>query len=301
MDLGRDAREAIDAYLEVCRCMRNLSESTVAAYHGDLNRFADWLGLRGIDILAVDRAIVHEYLVHCHESGLGAHSSARMLACLRGFYRQLCHEKLIEHNPVAAVHGPKARRALPKTLSEREVELLLESPPDDSPMGLRDRAMLEVLYACGLRVSELIGLGMHNINLQQGVIRIAGKGGRERLVPMGETAIKWVKRYLAQGRAALAGKAHLSDAVFLSRRGSPMTRQAFWHNIKKYARIAGIPRPLSPHVVRHAFATHMVNHGADLRVVQMLLGHSSLNTTQIYTHVAEVRLKEVHRKYHLRG
>jgi integrase/recombinase XerD len=222
------------------------------------------------------------------------------MSCARGFYRFLLREGRITVDPTLDVDSPKLGRPLPKSLSEREVEKLLEAPDLEDPLEYRDRTMLELLYACGLRVSELIGLQMVQVSLNQGVVRVFGKGSKERLVPMGEEALDWLQRYLAGPRMELL-KGIPCDAVFPSRRGSQMTRQAFWYRIKIYARRAEINKALSPHTLRHAFATHLLNHGADLRVVQMLLGHSDLTTTQIYTHVAKQRMQELHAQHHPRG
>jgi integrase/recombinase XerD len=223
-----------------------------------------------------------------------------MLTSIRRFYRWLVRENVIRDDPSARIDMPKLGRPLPKVLSEVQVEDLLAAPDVEDPLGLRDRAMLELLYATGLRVSELVGLKLHQMNLRQGVVQVTGKGGRERLVPMGEEAQSWMERYLRIARPELLGRRQ-ADAVFPSRRGSAMTRQNFWHGLKRHARQAGIAVELSPHTLRHAFATHLLNHGADLRVVQMLLGHSDLSTTQIYTHVAKARLKSLHEQHHPRG
>ncbi|MGH9576427.1 MAG: site-specific tyrosine recombinase XerD, partial [Terriglobales bacterium] len=229
-----------------------------------------------------------------------ARTLARRLSSLRQLYGYLVREGLIKEDPCATIEGPRVGRVLPRTLSEAEVELLLQGPNIESPAGLRDRSMLELLYATGLRVTELVRLERAQINLRQGVVRVTGKGGKDRLVPIGEEGVGWLQRYLDEGRGTLLKRA-LSDFLFVTARGGPMTRQAFWYLIKRYARQAGIYKPLSPHTLRHAFATHLVNHGADLRVVQLLLGHSDITTTQIYTHVARARLKELHARHHPRG
>lgn len=296
-----EAQNLIDAFLYERAYARGLSENTISAYRSDLMHFADWLGTKNTHILKVDKTLVHDYMSHCFKRGLSAPSSARMLASMRCLYKQLCQEGSMQHNPVVAVNNPKRIYRLPNTLSKNEVARLLETPPTNNPIGLRDRAMLELLYACGLRVSELVTLGIDNLNLQQGVTRIIGKGQRERLVPIGMEAIKWMRTYLSEARPILLSKKLPCDDVFISRLGARMTRQTFWHNIKKYAKLAKITKPISPHVLRHAFATHLINHDADLRVVQMLLGHSNLNTTQIYIHVAHARLQQQHRQYHPRG
>ncbi|MCL4147437.1 UNVERIFIED_CONTAM: hypothetical protein GTU68_065092, partial [Idotea baltica] len=226
--------------------------------------------------------------------------SARILSTLRRFYRYQIRERRVEVDPCAQVLSPKQGRPLPRAISEQQVTDLLLAPNVEKPLGVRDRAMLELLYATGLRVSELVELTLLEINLDMGVVRIIGKGNKERLVPLGEQAVDWVQQYLERGRDALL-KQQKSDAVFVTARGSSMSRQAFWYLIKKYATIAGIERGLSPHTLRHAFATHLINHGADLRSVQMLLGHADLSTTQIYTHIARERLQSMHAQHHPRG
>jgi integrase/recombinase XerD len=227
-------------------------------------------------------------------------SAARALSCLRGFYRHLLRSGDISADPTLDLDSPRIGRPLPKTLSEEDVEALLQAPELDNAVGFRDRCMLELLYACGLRVSELTGLRLSELSLNQGVVRVSGKGGKERLVPVGEEALHWLQRYLREVRPELLGT-QASDMLFPGRRGEAMTRQTFWYRIKHHARVAGISKPISPHVLRHAFATHLVNHGADLRVVQLLLGHSDLSTTQIYTHVARQRLQDLHGQHHPRG
>ena len=228
------------------------------------------------------------------------HRTARLLSSLRRFYGYLVREDKIKNDPTALIDSPKLGRPLPKSLTEEQVEKLLQAPDISTPLGLRDRAMFETLYATGLRVSELVGLTLSQVSLTQGVVRVIGKGDKERLVPMGEEAISWISRYLAEGRPRLLRR-QSTDALFITARGGPMTRQALWHNLKRLARIGGIQIVLSPHTLRHAFATHLLNHGADLRVVQMLLGHADLSTTQIYTHVAQARLKTLHEMHHPRG
>jgi len=240
------------------------------------------------------------YLAHLGRKGGSARSSARVLSSLRRFYGYLRREGLIEADPSAAIESPYVGRRLPDSLSETEVEALLGAPDTHEALGQRDRCMLEVLYATGLRVSELVALRFDQWDQLRGLVRLFGKGNKERLVPLGEESLEWLGRYLADARHELLGE-RLSDFLFVTRRGGPMTRQAFWYLIKRYALQAGISKPLSPHTLRHAFATHLINHGADLRVVQMLLGHSSLSTTQIYTHVAQERLKRLHEKFHPRG
>jgi integrase/recombinase XerD len=233
-------------------------------------------------------------------AGYETRSSARWLSCIKGFYRHQVRKGRIEVDPSAELELPKLGRGLPGSLSEREVTALLAAPDVEQPLGLRDRAMLELLYASGLRISELVGLTLTSLNVRQGVLRIVGKGGKERLVPVGQEALKWIERYLACARPGLV-RGRPTPALFPSRRGRPMTRQNFWHAVKRYAAGAGIRREISPHTLRHAFATHLLNHGADLRAVQMMLGHADLSTTQIYTHIAQRRLKELHRAHHPRG
>jgi integrase/recombinase XerD len=233
-------------------------------------------------------------------SGPSARSTARRLASLRRFYQYLLRERLIDQDPSDRLEGPRLGRPLPNSLTEAEVESLLNAPCVGEAIGLRDRTMLELLYATGLRVSELVQLKSMQVNLRQGVVRVTGKGQKDRLVPLGEVAIDWLQRYLSVARPDLM-RGRLAEELFVTRRGERMTRQAFWYLIKRYAILAGITKPLSPHTLRHAFATHLLNHGADLRVVQMLLGHCDISTTQIYTHVARARLKEVHAKHHPRG
>lgn len=290
----------IDRFLDALWLEKGLSPHTRAAYRSDLGHFHGWLQERGGDLAAAGREVILNHLAWRLEQGYKARSTARLLSGLRGFYRYLLREGLIAEDPTLQVELPQIGRPLPKSLSEADVEALLAAPDIDEPIGLRDRAMLEVLYACGLRVTELVSLTLEQVNLRQGVLRVFGKGSKERLVPLGEEAMAWIERYLRDSRVFLLdGKP--SDVLFPSLRGEQMTRQTFWHRIKHQAQIAGIGKPLSPHTLRHAFATHLLNHGADLRVVQMLLGHSDLSTTQIYTHIARQRLQELHAQHHPRG
>lgn len=295
-----DARDAgvIEAYIDAAWMERGLAENTLAAYRGDLKRFAGWLQGRGAHLLGARRADVLEFLGSLE--GAPPRSIARRLSSLRRFYLFQCREGRMKNDPCARIDAPKLGRRLPGTLTESEVEALLKSPNTESSLGLRDRAMLELLYATGLRVSELTTLTTTQINRQQGVLRVSGKGNKERLVPLGEEALDWLEKYLRLGRLDILGKRQ-SDALFPSRAGRAISRQAFWQSIKRHAKTAGISKSLSPHTLRHAFATHLLNHGADLRVVQMLLGHSDISTTQIYTHVARERLKELHQRHHPRG
>lgn len=290
----------IDQFLDAIWMERGLSENTLAAYRRDLVQYAGWLQSQASNLQASNREELQRHLAWRITERLKATSTARMLSTLRGFYRYLVREKLIETDPTLLIDSPKRGRALPKTLTENDVESLLQAPDLSDAVELRDRAMLEVLYASGLRVSELVSLQRPQVNLRQGVIRVMGKGSKERLVPLGEEAIRWVLQYMQDARPILL-KDPVSEVLFPSRRGQQMTRQTFWHRVKRYALVAGIDKPLSPHVLRHAFATHLINHGADLRVVQMLLGHSDLSTTQIYTHVAQHRLQSLHSKHHPRG
>jgi integrase/recombinase XerD len=290
----------IERFLDTLWLEHGLSENTLNAYRSDLQGLAQWLSTQECDLLTAGRADLLAYLQRRVERGAKPRSSARLLSSVRRFYRHLVRERLLSEDPSARIDAPKLGRALPKSLTEGEVEALLSAPDNSDLLGMRDRAMLEVLYASGLRVSELISLTLPQVNLQQGLVKVIGKGNKERLVPLGEEALSWLERYIRESRALLLGTTQ-SDVLFPSRRGSAMTRQAFWQLIKRYAVQAGISKPLSPHTVRHAFATHLLNHGADLRVVQLLLGHSSLSTTQIYTHVARERLKTLHAQHHPRG
>ena len=291
----------IDKFLDALWLEKGLSENTLKSYRYDLTAYAAWLFENNRSMADVRRADINLYLSYRLQKGLKARSTARSLSCLRALYRYMLREKLIQDDPTLRVENPKLGRPLPATLTELDVEKLLAAPDVATLLGLRDRTMLEVLYACGLRVSELTGLKLGEINLRQGVIRIVGKGSKERLVPMGEEAISWLTRYLKDARNELLKNNRAQDVVFPSNRGVAMTRQTFWHRIRKLAKEAGIQKKLSPHTLRHAFATHLLNHGADLRVVQLLLGHSDLSTTQIYTHVAQQRMKELHQQHHPRG
>lgn len=290
----------IDRFLDTLWLEKGLSAHTRAAYRSDLALFNGWLQERGLDLVEVGRELILDHLAWRLDAGYKSRSTARFLSGLRGFYRYLLREGVIAVDPTLQIAMPQLGRALPKSLSEVDVESLLTAPDPGDPIGLRDRTMLEVLYACGLRVSELVGLTLEQVNLRQGVVRVFGKGSKERLVPLGEEAISWVERYVREARPLLLG-GRPSDVLFPSLRGEQMTRQTFWHRIKHHARVAGIGKTLSPHTLRHAFATHLLNHGADLRVVQMLLGHSDLSTTQIYTHIARARLQELHARHHPRG
>ena len=297
---GNAVPGVIETYLDALWMEKGLSENTLAAYRRDLLSFSLWCDARPLSLLAVSRGDLQGYLATLLAHKRSPRSAARAVSCLRGFYQYQVRNGSMTEDPTFDLDGPKLGRPLPKTLSEADVEALLAAPDLEDPLGFRDRCMLELLYACGLRVSELVSLTMTHISLNQGVVRVLGKGGKERLVPVGEEALHWLQRYLRGPRHDLLGDRH-SDALFPSRRGQQMTRQTFWHRIKQHAITAGIRQPISPHVLRHAFATHLVNHGADLRVVQLLLGHSDLSTTQIYTHVARERLKSLHATHHPRG
>ncbi|MFA0996192.1 MULTISPECIES: site-specific tyrosine recombinase XerD [Pseudomonas syringae group] len=290
----------IDQFLDALWLEKGLSDNTRDSYRSDLALFNGWLQERNVDLPSAGREVILEHLAWRVDNAYKPRSTARFLSGVRGFYRYLLREKLIAVDPTLQIDMPQLGKPLPKSLSEADVEALLAAPDLSEPIGERDRAMLEVLYACGLRVTELISLTLEQVNLRQGVLRVMGKGSKERLVPMGEEAIVWVERYMRGARDELLG-GKPSDVLFPSTRGDQMTRQTFWHRIKHQATVAGIGKSLSPHTLRHAFATHLLNHGADLRVVQMLLGHSDLSTTQIYTHVARARLQEMHAKHHPRG
>ncbi len=294
-------RELVEAFADALWLERGLSDNTLAAYRSDLTAFLQWLATeRGRAACEARRLDLLDYLAVLSQQGRKPRSTARRLSCLRQFYRHLLRLGRIGEDPSARVDAPRLGRPLPKTLTEAEVERLLAAPDTEDPRGHRDRTMLEVLYASGLRVSELVTLRPQAVNLNQGVVRISGKGDKERLVPLGEEASGWLADYARGSRAAILG-GRCSEYLFPTARSACMTRQAFWQLIKRYAAVAGIVKPLSPHTLRHAFATHLLNHGADLRVVQMLLGHSDLSTTQIYTHVARERLKQLHAAHHPRG
>ena len=287
---------AIEQYLEETWLEKGLSENTLAAYRRDLCALESALGKNLADASQAD---LMQVLAQRYDQGYRVASSARWLSCVKGFYRHSLEKGRVSVDPAAHLEHPKLGRPLPDSLSEAQVRDLLGAPDISTAVGLRDRAMLEVLYATGLRVSELVGLNIASLNLRQGVVRVVGKGGKERLVPVGQEALSWVVRFVGEGRAALHGER--TRALFPSQRGRQMTRQTFWHAIKRYALLAGIDQSLSPHGLRHAFATHLLNHGADLRAVQMMLGHSDLSTTQIYTHVAQARLKALHKAHHPRS
>ncbi|CRL60968.1 site-specific tyrosine recombinase XerD [Proteus penneri] len=299
--INEDTDIIIEQFLDNIWLEQGLSANTLSAYRLDLQALGQWLAHHQLDWLSVSTLDLQSFLATRLDEGYKASSAARLLSTMRRLFQYLYREKLRLDDPSALLSTPKLPKRLPKDLSEQQVDDLLNAPCIDEPLELRDKAMLEVLYACGLRVSELVGLSLSDISLRQGVLRVIGKGDKERLVPLGEEAIYWLEQYLQYGRPTLM-QGKTDDIVFPSLRGQKMTRQTFWHRIKHYAVIAGIDtEKLSPHVLRHAFATHLLNHGADLRVVQMLLGHSDLSTTQIYTHVATERLKVLHQQHHPRG
>lgn len=291
----------VEQFLDTMWMERGLSENTVASYRTDIMKLLQWMGSNNYRLDFISLSGLQEYQAWLADQDYKQTSRARMLSAIRRLFQYLHREKVRADDPTALLVSPKLPQRLPKDLTEEQVEALLDAPDPNDPMELRDKAMLELLYATGLRVTELVSLTMENMSLRQGVVRITGKGGKERLVPMGESAVDWIDMFISQGRGVLLGQ-NTSDVVFPSKRARQMTRQTFWHRIKYYAAIAGIDSDsLSPHVLRHAFATHLLNYGADLRVVQMLLGHSDLSTTQIYTHVATERLKQIHSEHHPRA
>jgi len=294
----RDSLE-LDSFIDHLWLEDGLAKNTLDSYRLDLYAFALWITEQNKQLLTVEQADIQHYLAVKFPLSK-PRSISRLIASLRRFYRYLIRENKISLDPTIQIQSPKLPRSLPKSLSEDEVLALLNSPNVDEPIGLRDRAMLELLYACGLRVTELVGVKVTEVSLSDGVVRVTGKGSKTRLVPMGEEAVDWISRYLSEARPAILQK-RLCDALFVTNRADEMTRQGFWYLIKRYALLAGITKNMSPHVLRHAFATHLLNHGADLRVVQMLLGHSDISTTQIYTHVARERLKKLHSVHHPRG
>jgi len=292
----------LDEFIDRIWLEEGLARNTLDSYRQDLSQYAQWLEKTNAkNLLQTEQYDIEQYLAFVTKvKASKARSVSRLVASLRRLYRFALRENRISVDPTLQIESPKLPRSLPKSLSEQAVEDLLNAPNLNEPLGLRDRAMLEVLYASGLRVSELVGLKVTEVSLNEGVVRATGKGSKTRLVPLGEEAVDWVSRYLQESRPQLLQK-RLSDSLFVTQRGEGMTRQAFWYLIKRYALVAGINTHMSPHVLRHAFATHLLNHGADLRVVQMLLGHADISTTQIYTHVARERLKQLHSQHHPRG
>lgn len=294
--------ELLDEFSDSLWLEDGLSRNTLESYRRDLDKFAAWLERQNkATLLEATHADIQGFLAHLVGGEKAkATSTSRAISSLKRLFRYLLRQNKVSTDPTLQIATPKLPRSLPKSLTELDVELLLDAPDVQTPLGLRDRTMLEVLYATGLRVSELVTLSVAQVSLDMGVVRVMGKGSKERLVPLGEESIDWIKRYLTQGRSVLLG-GRLTDALFVTHRGEGMTRQMFWYLIKKHAKQGGMDKPLSPHTLRHAFATHLLNHGADLRVVQMLLGHADISTTQIYTHVARERLKQLHHQHHPRG
>jgi integrase/recombinase XerD len=291
----------VDEFCDALWLEDGLAKNTLESYRRDLSQFAAWLKARhDSDLVAADNASIQSYLGHLFQKKTRATSAARFLSSVKRFYRYCLRQGRIKTDPTLRIDSPKLPRSLPKSLTEEDVESLLAAPDVEQPLGLRDKAMLETIYASGLRVSELVALKFGQVSQDMGVVRVIGKGSKERLVPLGEEALAWIRRYVGEARPRLlAGRA--SDDLFITARGAAMTRQMFWHLLRRHALKAGLRKPISPHTLRHAFATHLLNHGADLRVVQMLLGHSDISTTQIYTHVARERLKQLHAKHHPRG
>ena len=299
--MAHTSADLIDTFCDQVWLQDGLAPASLASYRRDLTLWAAWLATRGRSLLTGERTDVEAFLAEQFRSKAKASSIARRLSSLRRFYALQLLQGALAADPTLRVRAPKLPRRLPKNLSEAQVEALLAAPDTDTVLGLRDRAMLETLYATGLRVSELVGLTLAQVSLDMGVVRVLGKGSKERLVPLGEESIVWVKRWLDTGRPRLVGDGK-SAALFVTARRGPLTRQAFWALVKRLGAKAGIPSAaLSPHVLRHAFATHLLNHGADLRVVQLLLGHADITTTTIYTHVARERLKRLHAQHHPRG
>ncbi len=293
----------IDEFIDALWLADGLSKNTLGAYRSDLALFAQWLATRNSTIVGAEETAINAYLAHLHgrPGGIKSASQRRLMASLRRCYRWLLDQGRLQRDPLLNIDKPATTQRFPKTLSETQVEDLLGAPDVQTPLGLRDRAMFELLYATGLRVSELVGVRLFEVSLNDNMVRVMGKGSKERLVPLGQIAAEWLQRYIAAARGELLGQ-HVSDAVFVTTRGAAMTRQMFWALVKKYALRVGIPQErISPHVLRHAFATHLLNHGADLRVVQLLLGHADISTTQVYTHVARERLKQLHHQHHPRG
>lgn len=292
----------IERFLDALWMENGLSQNTLSAYKTDLANLSTWLNQNNHHLLSATQQSLQAFLAYRYEQGSKNRSAARLLSSMRRFYVWLLRERKIDTDPVALIEAPKPEQPLPKTLTEQQVEDLINAPDLNVPLGLRDKAMLEILYATGLRVSELVGLEFSQVSIDPGVVRVIGKGGKERLVPLGEEAIECLQAYINRARGDLMAQHLPSNAIFVTRRGKGMTRQAFWYLLKRYASLANINTDiLSPHTLRHAFATHLLNHGADLRVVQMLLGHSDISTTQIYTHVANQRLQELYQQHHPRA
>ena len=294
-------RQILDAFIDNIWIEKGLSQNTLDSYRSDLEQFSSWLEKNNLSYIKTSKKEILSYLSFLFQKGLGSKTVARKLSSLKSFFRYLVFKSIIPNDPSSEVETPKLLKSIPKSISEKEVGALLAAPDEKTDIGLRDKTMIETLYSCGLRIAELTNLELLNLNLRQGVIRVIGKGQKERLVPMGDQLIALLELYISSSRKNLLNKRN-SDFLFLSTRGQRMSRQSFWHRIKHYCLASGFePDKISPHVLRHAFATHLLNNGADLRVVQLLLGHSDLNTTQIYTEVARQRLKRLHTEHHPRG
>lgn len=298
--MNTEHQQLLDEFLDNIWLEAGVSKNTLSSYRSDLKAFAVFCETQSVSLMGADKLIFREYLAMRHAEGFNARSTARFLSCARRLYRWLLAANRIKHDPTIHIDNPKASKPLPSSLTEEDVERLINAPDTNTTLGLRDRAMIEVLYASGLRVTELVSLEMTSLNLSQGVVRVMGKGSKERLVPVGESAMDWVQKYVDEAREVLT-RGNTTDIIFLSQQGQQMTRQTFWHRLKKMAFEAGIRAKISPHTLRHAFATHLLNHGADLRVVQMLLGHSDVATTTIYTHIANARLEALYHEHHPRA
>ena len=291
----------IERFIDCLWSQKGLADRTLSAYRQDLLLFSRWLRVRQKTLFDADMSGIQHFLAERFDKGASARSNARLLSTLKQYYRYLIKVGERLDNPTALISAPRIHQTLPQSLSETDIEKLLAAPDLETDFGLRDRSMLELMYSSGLRVSELVGLQMNQVNVNLGLVRLIGKGSKERVIPVGEEALHWLDNYVRRSRPGLQRGQMTSDALFLSSRGSAITRQALWQNIKKYLLKAGVKTVFSPHSLRHAFATHLLNHGADLRTVQMLLGHSSLSTTQIYTHIAQARLQSLHARHHPRG
>jgi len=291
----------IDFFIDALWSQKGLAPLTLSAYQQDLKNFSDWLQSQDNELRNASQANIQGYLSQRFSAGASARSNARLLSTLKQYFRHLIKSGERKDNPTALISAPRVHQVLPQTLSEQDITSLLEAPDVETKYGLRDRCMFELMYSSGLRVSELVSLQVNQVNTRLGLVRLTGKGNKERVIPVGEEALYWLSRYIEQSRPQLVKDGKLNDALYLSSRGTAITRQAFWQHVKKYSLIAGIKTVYSPHSLRHAFATHLLNHGADLRSVQMLLGHSSLSTTQIYTHIAQARLQSLHATHHPRG
>ncbi len=291
----------IERFIDSLWSEKGLAELTLSAYQQDLLQFSRWLVLHRQQLFDAKQSSIQQFLGERFANGASARSNARLLSTLKQYYRYLIRIGERQDNPTALISAPRIHQSLPQSLSEADIERLLDAPDLESNFGLRDRCMLELMYSSGLRVSELVGLQLNQVNTKLGLVRLIGKGNKERVIPVGEEALHWLDRYVKHARPGLQSAKSVNDALFLSSRGSAITRQAFWQNIKKHLLKADVKTVYSPHSLRHAFATHLLNHGADLRTVQMLLGHSSLSTTQIYTHIAQARLQSIHAQHHPRG